>query len=73
MPAAGGTIRVHEELRHGTVYAERHTVELATVGGGSQKMEAFAIGEYAPDGRFLRLDEAMFPVTPDTPPATRKT
>lgn len=64
----GGTIHVHEELRHGSVYAERHTVELATVGDGSQKMEAFAIGEYAPDGRFLRLYEATFPVAPDTPP-----
>src|SRR6266567_8394461 len=46
----GGTIRVHEKLRQGTTYAERHTLELATADGDKQEVEACAIGEYAPDG-----------------------
>jgi hypothetical protein len=48
----GGTIRVHEELRHATTYAEWHTLELATQ-DSEQQVEAFAVGEYTPDGRFL--------------------
>jgi hypothetical protein len=67
---ASGTIRVHEELRQGTTYAERHTLELVMADGDKQNMEAFAIGEYAPDGRFLRLYEATFPVAPDSAPGT---
>ena len=55
-----GTIEVHQELRQGTTYAERHTLELATADGSKQRLEVFIFGEYAPDGRFFRLHEAVF-------------
>ena len=57
------TVEVHQELRQGSTYAERHTLDLAMTDGSKQRLEVFIFGEYALDGRFLRLHEAVVPLT----------
>ncbi|MFP3989476.1 nuclear transport factor 2 family protein [Streptomyces sp. E11-3] len=52
-----GSIEVHEELRHGHLYADRHTVTLRKRDGTTARSEVYLFGEYAPDGRFLRIEE----------------
>lgn len=52
-----GSIVVHEELTGGSLYAERHTVELTKGDGAVVRTEVYAFGEHAPDGRFLRIEE----------------
>ncbi|AWZ08462.1 MULTISPECIES: nuclear transport factor 2 family protein [unclassified Streptomyces] len=54
---AGGTLEVHEELSDGTRYADRHTVNVTKTDGSSVRMEVYLFGEFAPDGRFRRIEE----------------
>jgi hypothetical protein len=52
-----GTIEVHEEVTAGAVYAERHTIDVTKADGSTVSTEVYVFAEYAPDGRFVRLEE----------------
>ena len=52
-----GTVEVHEELRGGPIYAERHTIDVTNTDGSRVVTEVYVFGEYASDGRFLRIEE----------------
>ncbi len=53
----GGSVEVHEELSHGTAYADRHTVDVRKKDGSAVRMEVYLFGEFAADGRFRRIEE----------------
>ncbi|MFC4331132.1 nuclear transport factor 2 family protein [Streptomyces andamanensis] len=53
----GGRIEVHEELRDGTRYADRHTVHITKKDGSAVAMEVYLFAELAADGRFRRIEE----------------
>jgi hypothetical protein len=48
---------VIDEHRDGTRYADRHTVDVAKLDGGCVVQEVYLFGEFAADGRFLRIEE----------------
>ncbi|GAA0317593.1 hypothetical protein GCM10010302_65840 [Streptomyces polychromogenes] len=52
-----GHVEVHEELRDGARYADRHTVSLTFDGGRVSRIEVYLFAELAPDGRFRRVEE----------------
>jgi hypothetical protein len=54
---ATASVEVHEELVHGSHYADRHTVSVTKTDGSSVRMEVYLFGEFAPDGRFRRIEE----------------
>jgi hypothetical protein len=54
---AGGEVEVHEELRNGSLYADRHTVTVTKTDGAIVRMEVYLFGEQAADGRFSRIEE----------------
>ncbi|MFD5427429.1 nuclear transport factor 2 family protein [Streptomyces sp. NPDC127084] len=54
---AEGTVEVHDELYDGTRYADRHTVHVTKKDGATVTMEVYLFGEFAPDGRFRRIEE----------------
>ncbi|KJS53975.1 hypothetical protein VM98_22040 [Streptomyces rubellomurinus subsp. indigoferus] len=54
---AGGEIQVLEELVQGDLYAERHIIDVHKTDGSSVRMEVYLFGEFAPDGRFRRIEE----------------
>lgn len=54
---AGGRVCLHDELVDGSRYADRHTVEVRKADGSTVVMEVYVFGEFAPDGRFLRIEE----------------
>ncbi|OZM83106.1 nuclear transport factor 2 family protein [Pseudonocardia sp. MH-G8] len=54
---AEGFVEVHDELYDGTRYADRHTAHITKKGGSTVRMEVYAIGDLAPDGRFRRVEE----------------
>ena len=54
---AGGSVEVHDELVDGDRYADRHTVTAHKTDGSTVRMEVYLFGEYAPDGRFRRIEE----------------
>ncbi|MFJ1705923.1 nuclear transport factor 2 family protein [Kitasatospora sp. NPDC088346] len=54
---AGGTVEVHDELVDGDRYADRHTVTVTKNDGSTVRMEVYLFGEFAPDGRFRRVEE----------------
>ncbi|MFJ3880096.1 nuclear transport factor 2 family protein [Streptomyces sp. NPDC090077] len=54
---SGGHIEVHEELRDGLRYADRHTVTVTQRDGHTSRIEVYLFAELAPDGRFLRVEE----------------
>lgn len=54
---ADGSIEVHEEVTADSLYAERHTIDVTKVDGSTVSMEVYVFAEYAPDGRFVRLEE----------------
>ncbi|WP_330331265.1 nuclear transport factor 2 family protein [Streptomyces sp. NBC_00536] len=54
---AGGSVEVHEELTDGTLYADRHTVRATKKDGSTVRMEVYVFAEFAPDGRFRRIEE----------------
>lgn len=53
----GGHMEVHDELRDGPRYADRHTVTLTRHDGSVSVTEVFLFAEMAPDGRFRRVEE----------------
>ncbi|MBV6699164.1 nuclear transport factor 2 family protein [Kitasatospora aureofaciens] len=54
---ASGRVEVHEELTAGDRTADRHTVEVVKTDGTRVRMEVYLFGEYAPCGRFRRIEE----------------
>ncbi|MFD8706558.1 nuclear transport factor 2 family protein [Kitasatospora sp. NPDC059648] len=54
---AGGTVEVHDELAVGDRYADRHTMTLTKTDGSTVRVEVYLFGEFAPDGRFRRIEE----------------
>ncbi|MET9697049.1 nuclear transport factor 2 family protein [Streptomyces sp. NPDC006529] len=66
---AEGSVEVHEELTDGTLYADRHTVRATKKDGSTVRMEVYLFGEFAPDGRFLRIEETTLMLDGD--PADR--
>ncbi|MER8186891.1 nuclear transport factor 2 family protein [Kitasatospora sp. NPDC094015] len=53
----GGSVEVHEELTAGSLYADRHTMTVTKTDGATVRMEVYLFGEFAPDGRFRRIEE----------------
>ncbi|AUG79068.1 hypothetical protein CFP65_4317 [Kitasatospora sp. MMS16-BH015] len=54
---ASGRIEVHEELRDGSRYADRHTVHLVKRDGAEVSVEVYVFADLAEDGRFRRIEE----------------
>ncbi|MFJ8011305.1 nuclear transport factor 2 family protein [Streptomyces sp. NPDC096339] len=52
-----GHIEVHEELRDGPRYADRHTVTVERDNGRISRTEVYLFALMAPDGRFRRVEE----------------
>ena len=53
----GGRVEVHQEVREGSRYADRHTVHIVKTDGASASMEVYLFGELAADGRLRRVQE----------------
>ena len=60
---AGGSVEVLDELQHADRYADRHIVDVQKKDGSTVRMEVYLFGEYAPDGRFLRIEETTLMLT----------
>ncbi|MFF3859511.1 nuclear transport factor 2 family protein [Streptomyces sp. NPDC002209] len=58
-----GHIEVHDELRDGRRYADRHTVTLGHHDGHTSRTEVYLFAELAPDGRFQRVEETTLLIT----------
>ncbi|MEV6733348.1 MULTISPECIES: nuclear transport factor 2 family protein [unclassified Streptomyces] len=58
-----GHIEVHDELRDGLRYADRHTVTLSHHDGHTSRTEVYLFAELAPDGRFQRVEETTLLIT----------
>lgn len=54
---ADGRVTVHDELYDGAKYADRHTVDITKKDGSTVSMEVYVFAEFAPDGRFRRIEE----------------
>ncbi|WP_042416442.1 nuclear transport factor 2 family protein [Streptacidiphilus anmyonensis] len=54
---ADGSVEVHDELVSGDRYADRHTVSVTKTDGSTVRMEVYLFAEFAPDGRFRRIEE----------------
>ncbi|RDI60299.1 nuclear transport factor 2 family protein [Nocardia pseudobrasiliensis] len=54
---AAGEVQVHDELVNGDRYADRHTVTVTKTNGATVRMEVYLFAEFAPDGRFRRIEE----------------
>ncbi|MER5869549.1 nuclear transport factor 2 family protein [Streptomyces sp. NPDC002044] len=52
-----GHVEVHDELRDGPRYADRHTVTITQHNGQTSRIEVYLFAEHAPDGRFRRVVE----------------
>ncbi|MBF9068827.1 nuclear transport factor 2 family protein [Streptacidiphilus fuscans] len=54
---ADGSVEVLDELARGDRYADRHVVNVRKTDGSTVRMEVYLFGEFAPDGRFRRIEE----------------
>lgn len=54
---ASGHIEVHEELREGSAYADRHTVHVVKTDGSAASVEVYLFAQLAEDGRLHRVQE----------------
>jgi hypothetical protein len=52
-----GWIQVHDELAVGDRYADRHIVTVSKTDGSTVPIEVYLFAEFAPDGRFRRIEE----------------
>lgn len=59
---ADGQVQVHEELRDGSKYADRHTAHITKTDGSTVRMEVYVFADLAPDGRFSRIEESTLMV-----------
>ncbi|WP_405003536.1 nuclear transport factor 2 family protein [Kitasatospora purpeofusca] len=60
-----GRVEVHDELRDGTRYADRHTVTVTKHDGRTSRIEVYLFAELAADGRFERVEETTLLVSGD--------
>ncbi|MFJ4094609.1 nuclear transport factor 2 family protein [Kitasatospora sp. NPDC089913] len=60
-----GRVEVHDELRDGTRYADRHTVTVTRNDGRTSRIEVYLFAELAADGRFERVEETTLLLTGD--------
>ncbi|MEU9159920.1 nuclear transport factor 2 family protein [Streptomyces sp. NPDC048424] len=58
-----GHIEVHDELRDGPRYADRHTVTITRDNGHTSSTEVYLFARMAPDGRFQCVEETTLLVT----------
>ncbi|MFE9480540.1 nuclear transport factor 2 family protein [Streptomyces spororaveus] len=58
-----GHIEVHDELRDGPRYADRHTVTLVHHDGHTSRTEVYLFARMAPDGRFRCVEETTLLVS----------
>ncbi|MFG2337803.1 nuclear transport factor 2 family protein [Streptomyces yangpuensis] len=58
-----GSVEVHDELRDGPRYADRHTVTLTQHNGRTSRTEVYLFARMAPDGRFQSVEETTLLVT----------
>ncbi|MEU6304336.1 nuclear transport factor 2 family protein [Streptomyces chartreusis] len=58
-----GHIEVHEELRDGLRYADRHTVTITQHNGRTSRTEVYLFAQLSQDGRFQRVEETTLLVT----------
>ncbi|MFD9367450.1 cytochrome P450, cyclodipeptide synthase-associated [Streptomyces sp. NPDC060020] len=58
-----GHIEVHDELRDGPRYADRHTVTITRDNGRTSSTEVYLFARMAPDGRFQCVEETTLLVT----------
>ncbi|MFG2716172.1 nuclear transport factor 2 family protein [Streptomyces goshikiensis] len=61
----GGHVEVHDELRDGLRYADRHTVTITHHDGHTSRTEVYLFARFAPDGRFQRVEETTRLITGD--------
>ncbi|GHF78179.1 hypothetical protein GCM10018790_65180 [Kitasatospora xanthocidica] len=54
---ADGSVEVHDELASGDRYADRHTMTIVKTDGSTARIEVYVFAEFAPDGRFRRIEE----------------
>ncbi|MFF7993311.1 nuclear transport factor 2 family protein [Kitasatospora xanthocidica] len=54
---ADGSVDVHDELAAGDRYADRHTMTIVKTDGSTVRIEVYVFAEFAPDGRFRRIEE----------------
>jgi hypothetical protein len=59
---AHGSVFTLEEFRFWNRYAARLVLEVTKTDGSDEYVEVYVIGQYAIDGRFLKLSQARFPV-----------
>ena len=59
---AHGNVFILEEFRFWNRYATRLVLEVNKTDGTDEHVEVYAIGQYAIDGRFLKLSQARFMV-----------
>ncbi|MGW6918177.1 nuclear transport factor 2 family protein [Kitasatospora sp. NPDC054939] len=52
-----GSVEVHDELRDGLRYADRHTVTITQHNGRTSRTEVYLFARLAPDGRFQCVEE----------------
>ncbi|WP_374778522.1 nuclear transport factor 2 family protein [Streptomyces sp. NBC_01310] len=58
-----GHVEVHDELRDGLRYADRHTVTLTQHNGRTSRTEVYLFARFAPDGRFQCVEETTLLIT----------
>ncbi|MFI0711481.1 nuclear transport factor 2 family protein [Streptomyces inhibens] len=54
---AEGSVEVHDEMSEGIHYADRHTVHVNKKDGSTVRTEVYVFADFAPDGRFSRIEE----------------
>lgn len=54
---ADGSVEVHDEQSDGIRYADRHIVHITKKDGSTVRTEVYLFGDFAPDGRFSRIEE----------------
>ncbi|BBJ47083.1 hypothetical protein SSPO_098010 [Streptomyces antimycoticus] len=54
---ADGSVQVLDEVVQGDLYADRHVIDVAKTDGSTVRTEVYLFAEFAPDGRFRRIEE----------------
>ncbi|WP_086707831.1 nuclear transport factor 2 family protein [Streptomyces antimycoticus] len=54
---ASGSVQVLDEVVQGDRYADRHVIDVAKTDGSTVRTEVYLFAEFAPDGRFRRIEE----------------
>ncbi len=62
---SGGRVEVHDELRDGPRYADRHTVTVTRHDGRTSRTEVYLFARFAADGRFAQVEETTLLLSGD--------